>query len=130
MTLRAATAHSVNCAFVRTELAVGFPGIIDAAHRMGIEQMTLQPVLTLTLGAIEATPLEMATVASTIASGGVHHRPIFVRQITASDGTVVFDVKDFPGEQAIPADVASCETDMLRDVNRWVMSHVNGDENV
>jgi membrane peptidoglycan carboxypeptidase len=115
ITLRGATAHSVNCAFVRTELAVGFPHVIDAAHRMGIEQLTLQPVLTLTLGAIESTPLEMATVAATIANGGVHHHPIFVHQITASDGTVVFDAQ-VVGEQVIPADVAACETDMLRDV--------------
>ena len=116
MTLRAATAHSVNCAFVRTELAVGFPAVIDTAHRMGIDQQTLQPVLTLTLGAIESTPLEMATVAATIASGGVHRRPTFVDQITASDGTVIFDAEISPGEQAIPADVAACEIDILRDV--------------
>ena len=116
MTLRAATTHSVNCAFARTQLAVGFPGVIDAAHRMGIEQATLQPVLTLTLGAIEATPLEMATVASTIANGGVHRQPIFVRHITASDGTVLYDATGIAGEQAIPADVAACETDVLRDV--------------
>jgi len=116
MTLRAATVHSVNCAFVRTELAVGFPDVIAAAHRMGISQQTLQPVLTLTLGAIETTPLEMATVAATIANGGVHHAPIFVHQITASDGTVVFDAKSGTGERAIPADVAACETDILRGV--------------
>jgi membrane peptidoglycan carboxypeptidase len=116
MTLRAATAHSVNCAFARTELAVGFPAVIDTAHRMGIDQQTLQPVLTLTLGAIESTPLEMATVAATIANGGIHHRPTFVDQITASDGTVIFDAEISPGEQAIPADVAACETDILRDV--------------
>jgi penicillin-binding protein 1A len=116
MTLRAATAHSVNCAFVRTELAVGFPAVIDAAKRMGIEQQTLQPVLTLTLGAIESTPLEMATVAATIASGGVRHRPLFVRQITAGDGLVVFDAAHVAGERAIAADVAACEIDMLRGV--------------
>ena len=65
MTLRAATVNSVNCAFARTELAVGFPKIIATAHAMGITQNTLKPVLTLTLGAIESTALEMATVAST-----------------------------------------------------------------
>ena len=116
MTLRAATTHSVNCAFARTQLAVGFANVIDAAHRMGIEQQTLQPVLTLTLGAIESTPLEMATVAATIANGGTHHAPIFVSQITTSDGTIVFDAKDVAGQQAIPADVAACEIDLLRGV--------------
>ncbi len=53
MPLRAATANSVNCAFARTELAVGFPKVIDTAHKLGITQNTLKPVLTLTLGTVE-----------------------------------------------------------------------------
>jgi membrane peptidoglycan carboxypeptidase len=116
MTLRAATAHSVNCAFARTELAVGFDSIIATAHKMGITQQTLQPILTLTLGTIESTPLEMATVTSTIANGGMHHDPVFVSKIVGPDGTVVFDDQSLQGEQAISADTAACEIDMLKGV--------------
>ena len=58
---------------------------------MGIQQQTLRPVLTLTLGAIETTPLEMATVASTIASGGVRHGRSSCRRSPRSDGKVLFD---------------------------------------
>ena len=83
---------------------------------MGIEQDTLQPVLTLTLGAIESTPLEMASVAATIANGGVRQAPTFVQEITASDGKVVFDASNVAGDRAISADVAACEIDILRDV--------------
>ena len=116
MTLRAATAGSVNCAFARTEVDVGFQPIIDLAHRMGIKQQTLQPVLTLTLGAIETTPLEMATVASTIASGGVRRGPNFVSRVLDANGTVVFDASNDPGERVLSPDVAACETDLLRGV--------------
>ena len=116
MTLRAATADSVNCAFARTELAVGFNKVIDTAYKMGIVQKKLRPILTLTLGAIETAPLEMATVTATIASGGIHHQPLFVSKIVAPDGEVVFDAKDVPGERAIPADVAACETNLLQGV--------------
>ncbi len=117
MTLRSATAHSVNCAFARTELAVGFPKVIETAHALGITQQTLKPVLTLTLGAVESTPLEMATVTSTIANGGIHHPPVFVSKIVAPNGDVVFDVsKDVKGDRAISADTAACETDLLRGV--------------
>ena len=116
MTLRAATAGSVNCAFARTELQVGFPPIIDLAHQMGIRQQTLQPVLTLTLGAIETTPLEMATVASTIANGGVRHWPSFVSKVLAANGDVVFDAGTDPGQRVLSADVTACETDLLRGV--------------
>jgi len=117
MSLRLATAHSVNCAFVRTELAVGFPKLIDTAHALGITQDTLEPVLTLTLGAIESTPVEMATVTSTIANGGVHHPPVFVSKIVTSTGDVIFDAaKDVDGNRAVSAETAACETDMLRGV--------------
>jgi membrane peptidoglycan carboxypeptidase len=116
-TLRSATAHSVNCAFARVELAVGLDKVIATAHKMGITQKTLKPILTLTLGTIESTPLEMATVTATIANGGIHHAPLFVNKITLGDGTVVFDAeKDAEGDRAISADTAACETDMLRGV--------------
>jgi penicillin-binding protein 1A len=117
MSLRSATAHSVNCAFARTELAVGFPKVIETAHALGITQETLKPVLTLTLGAVESTPLEMATVTSTIANGGIHHPPVFVSKIEAPNGEVIFDAdKDVEGDRAITADTAACEIDMLRGV--------------
>jgi membrane peptidoglycan carboxypeptidase len=116
MSLRAATAGSVNCAFARTELAIGFPAIIDTAHKMGIMQTTLKPVLTLTLGAVETTALEMATVASTVAAEGVHHPPVFVSKIIGPDGQTIFDDKSVPGVQVISKDSADCETDLLHGV--------------
>ena len=116
MTLRAATTGSVNCAYARIQQAVGSAKVIDTAHRMGIEQQTLQPFLTLTLGTIESTPLEMASVASTIANGGVRHPPTFVQQITTSDGKVVYDSSLVEGVRAIPADVAACEANVLSGV--------------
>ena len=117
MSLRSATAHSVNCAFARTELAVGFPKVIDTAHALGITQQTLKPVLTLTLGAVESTPLEMATVTSTIANGGIHRPPLFVSKIVTPTGDVLFDAgKDVKGDRAISAETAACETDLLRGV--------------
>jgi len=116
MTLRTATVNSVNCAFARTEVKVGFQPIIDLAHAMGIRQQTLAPVLTLTLGAIETTPLEMATVASTIASGGVRHWPSFVSKVVGPDGKVLYDASSDPGQRVLSSDVTACETDILRGV--------------
>jgi membrane peptidoglycan carboxypeptidase len=116
MPLRAATANSVNCAFARTELAVGFPKIIDTAHKLGITQNTLKPILTLTLGTVESTALEMATVAATIADEGVHHSPVFVSKIIGPDGSTIFDASTVPGTQVISKDTADCETDLLKGV--------------
>jgi penicillin-binding protein 1A len=113
MTLRDATVHSVNCAYVRTSLAVGLDKVIATAHRMGIKQTTLTPILTLTLGSIESTPLEMATVGATIADGGIRHDPLFVSKITSRDGKVLFDIANTSGERAISPDTAACETDLM-----------------
>lgn len=117
MTLRSATANSVNCAFARLELAVGLDKVIETAKKMGITQNTLQPILSLTLGTIETTPLEMATVASTIASGGVRRDPVFVSKIVTPDGSVVFNAeRDLEPVRAISRETALCEVDLLRGV--------------
>jgi penicillin-binding protein 1A len=84
---------------------------------MGITQTTLQPILTLTLGTIESTATEMATVGSTLANGGMMHPPIFVSRIVAPGGKVLFNAeRDVTPVRAISPDTASCELDMLRGV--------------
>ncbi|TML63848.1 MAG: hypothetical protein E6G14_17835, partial [Actinobacteria bacterium] len=75
------------------------------------------PYLTLTLGAIESSPLEMATVAATIADSGVHHDPYFVQRVTDATGRVIFDeATTNSGTQAISESAANCEMDVLRGV--------------
>jgi penicillin-binding protein 1A len=130
MTLRAATSGSVNCAFARTELAVGFDKVIAQAYKMGITQTTLKPVLTLTLGAIESTATEMATVASTIANGGMMHPATFVSKILGPDGEVVFDAtRDVVPTRAMAAESAYCQIDMMKGVitgGTGVSARLNG----
>jgi penicillin-binding protein 1A len=117
MSLRNATAGSVNCAFVNIELSLGFNKIIDMARKLGITQNTLKAYLTLTLGTIEATPLEMASVASTIANGGVHNDPYFVQKIVNAEGITIFDQSLQPtATRVMDADAAACEIDLLRGV--------------
>jgi membrane peptidoglycan carboxypeptidase len=115
MSIRVATRDSVNCAFARIELAVGIPNVMDMAKKMGFTQNTLKPVLTLTLGTIEATPLEMATYMSTVASGGIHHTPYFVSKIVGPDGNTVFEQSP-TGDRVLSQDVAACEVSLLRGV--------------
>ncbi|MEI8001394.1 MAG: transglycosylase domain-containing protein [Actinomycetes bacterium] len=115
MTLRSATAGSVNCAFARIELSLGFPKVIDMAKKMGITQSTLKPILTLTLGTIEATPLEMATVDSTIANLGVHHDPYFIEKIVNSEGITIYQ-EAHPGLRALDDDSAKCQVSIMQGV--------------
>jgi penicillin-binding protein 1A len=98
------------------QLAAGTNKLIATAERMGITQDTLRPILTLTLGTIETTGLEMATVGATIANNGVHRSPTFVNKIVTPDGETIFDSTDLVGQQAISKDAATCEMDLLRGV--------------
>jgi len=70
VTARDAVEHSYNVATARLALQTGLRRIVDSAHRLGVNE-PLEPVPALALGAFEVTPLEMATVYSTLATGGV-----------------------------------------------------------
>ncbi|MGH9013756.1 MAG: transglycosylase domain-containing protein [Acidimicrobiia bacterium] len=125
-TLRRATTGSVNCAFARLLVSVGYEKVIETAYRLGLKQGqvvvapdgTEYPAHTpvLTLGVVGTTPLEMATVAATIANGGVRLDPTFVEWIEDPDGEIVLDNRGRQGEQAISPEAAACEIDILRDV--------------
>ena len=114
-----ATAGSINCAFVRLSTSVGQDKLIDLAHKMGIAQTRPtqgDKILTLSIGSIEATPLEMATVMATIASGGIHHTPYVVQKVVGPDGKVLIDESANTGDRVLDADVANCEQNVLRGV--------------
>ena len=115
MSIRSASTGSVNCAYARIELSVGFTDVIAMARKLGITQNTLQPILTLTLGTIESTPLEMTTVASSIAGLGVRHDPYFVEKIVNPEGIVIYQ-ELHPGIRVFDEDAAACEIDILRGV--------------
>jgi membrane peptidoglycan carboxypeptidase len=116
MSVRQATVGSVNCAYARLFSSVGPPRVIEVARRLGLRQDTLQPILSATLGTIEATPLEMATVGATIAANGVRRDPYFVHKVVGADGTVLVDETGRPGIPAVPPEAAACATDILRGV--------------
>jgi penicillin-binding protein 1A len=117
-TLWDAIAGSVNCAFVRLSTSVGQDKVMEMAHQMGITQLTLFPHLTLSIGDIEATPLEMATVIATVANNGVHQSPYFVDKVIGPDGLPLSGFNDStrPGNPVMSPDAAQCEQVMLRGV--------------
>jgi membrane peptidoglycan carboxypeptidase len=112
------TADSVNCAFVRLSTSVGQDKIMQMAYDLGITQRRLFPHLTLSIGDVEATPLEMATVIATIANDGVRQDPYFVQKVVTPDGQTLIDETARPGlgKQVLPSDVAECEQLVLRHV--------------
>ena len=100
LTLTEATVGSVNCAYARLIKLVGPEKVVDVAKRMGIKDADLQPFLSLTLGSVDVTPLEMATAYATLANDGEYHEPYFIDRIEDRDGKVLYK-STMKGERAV-----------------------------
>jgi penicillin-binding protein 1A len=114
LTLRTATALSVNTVYAQLVDRVGAEAVVDVARRAGIRS-PLEPLASIALGAQEVAPIEMAAVAATIAAEGVHHEPTAVQRIVDADGVVIWEHPG-GGVQALDAAVARDLTLAMRDV--------------
>jgi len=72
--VRDALERSMNVPAARVGQQVGIGKVIEMARRLGIES-TLPPVPSLALGTAEVSPLEIVTVYSTFANGGLRPTP-------------------------------------------------------
>jgi penicillin-binding protein 1A len=115
VTLWDATVHSFNCAYARLVTDLGASKVVDMAHRLGVTR-PLQAVPSITLGTQDVSPLDMATVASTLAADGVRHDPFFVSKVEDASGQTVVDTGAPAGTRAIPPQVARSTTTVLQDV--------------
>ena len=71
---RSALERSLNVPTARLAGQVGLDHVIEMSRRLGVRS-ALQSYPALALGAMEVTPLELATVYATLAAGGVRHEP-------------------------------------------------------
>lgn len=95
MSLRKALMQSRNIPAVKLGQAVGLDNVIDVARQLGIES-PLQPVVSLPLGSVGVTPLEMAGAYATFANNGWHSDPTFIVRVTDSQGNVLLDNQPEP----------------------------------
>lgn len=89
VTFRRALMRSENAAAVRVSQLVGIPAIIATAHRDGIHS-DLPNVPSAALGALEVTPMELATAYAPFSNGGWRVTPRLVRRIQTVDGVVLW----------------------------------------
>ena len=115
MSLTEATVQSVNCAYARLIKLVGPEKVVEVARRMGIKKADLQPLLSLTLGSIDVTPLEMATAYATLANDGEYKEPYFIDRVEDRDGKVLFKSSVKP-ERAVSVHHARTVTQILTQV--------------
>lgn len=81
-----ALAKSYNAASVALGMDVGLDSVIQTLHRLGLEK-TVSSHPSLLLGSIEASPLEMAQMYSTIAANGFYTPLKSIRAVSDQNGT-------------------------------------------
>ncbi|MFQ5597572.1 MAG: PBP1A family penicillin-binding protein [Nitrospiria bacterium] len=117
LTLRAALEGSRNTATVRLSQEIGIDSIVAMANKIGVES-PLQPVPSLALGSIEVTPLEMGIAYSTLANGGIRHKPEFLSGIFDPSGLPIEREQsdETHSRRVVSAEAAYLVTDLMKGV--------------
>jgi 1A family penicillin-binding protein len=90
MSIRNAVVVSQNIPAVLIGSRVGINKVIEHCRLMGIKS-PLQSVLSLPLGSVDVTPLDMATAYATFASNGWYSEPTAILKVTDFQGNVLLD---------------------------------------
>jgi len=121
VSLRDATTHSINSAFVdlTTQLKDGGDASIKAAQDAGIPGTAGQdgwdPSIRIAMGTAEVSPVDNASGYSTLANDGVHIPWHVVQQVKDRTGKVVYTA-DTTGTQTIDPTIAAAATECLTEV--------------
>jgi len=83
--LRVALAQSYNAATARLGTDIGLDKVLETVRRLGVER-PLRPYASTLLGATEMSPLEVAQMYQTIASGGFRSPLRAIREVTTQEG--------------------------------------------
>ena len=112
--LREALAYSRNVVTVKLVDAVGVDKVIKFSRNLGLGG-DIPHNLSIALGSLSVTPLELCSGYSVFANNGVRMNPIAVKYITDSKGKIL-ESNEPEGMQAISNQTAFLITSMLQDV--------------
>jgi len=124
ISLRQATAYSVNTVYAQLIQDVGVKKTAQLANRLGVTMINPEGRLangdpygpSLTLGAAEVSPLDMAAAYGVFAARGMQFAATPVVRVLGPDGEVLEDNRARTGKRVLSADVADQVTDVLKDV--------------
>ena len=88
VTIRNALTHSRNLATINMVSDMGFGKVTDGLRRYGIVE-NLPPDLSIALGTISISPLDLAKYYTMFASGGALTNPILIRQVITPKGETI-----------------------------------------
>ena len=124
ITMREALAESVNTVAVRLFQRVGVNKVIDTARSLGVTS-PLEHDTALALGASEVTPLELATVYASLASGGKAITPYAIKEIDSrpapgeTQGQVLYRHNDVSPPQTVDARAVATLISMMEGVVKF-----------
>ncbi|MEA2702058.1 MAG: hypothetical protein QOD63_3, partial [Actinomycetota bacterium] len=124
LSLRQATAYSVNTVYAQLIQDVGVKKVAELAHRVGItmvdpdgNQPNGEPYgPSLTLGAAEVSPLDMAAAYGVFAARGMQFAATPVVKVTDPSGKLLEDDHARSGKRVLAENVADQVNDVLKDV--------------
>ncbi len=90
MSIRQALRNSTNVPAVKMGKQVGLDKVIQTCRTLGIKS-PIEPVVSLPLGAVGITPIEMASAFATFASNGWQSETTTILRVTDSDGNILLD---------------------------------------
>jgi penicillin-binding protein 1A len=107
--MRVALEWSRNLASIRLLQQIGIPYATSFATRFGFTPQELPQNLTLALGTLQASPLQMASAYAVFANGGFRVQPYFIDRIVGPGGKVIWQAEPriACGLCEQPADLAS-----------------------
>ncbi len=115
ITSRTALEKSLNVPTARLAIEVGLDRVVDTARHMGISGR-LDPYPALALGAMEVSPVEMATVYATLAAGGRRPTLHALRAVYDRRGSEVAGRQVPPPENALAENVTWVVNKVLQGV--------------
>jgi penicillin-binding protein 1A len=122
--LRQATANSVNTVYAQLINDVGIDDTAEMAHRLGLTSINPDGRLndkedygaSLTLGAAEVSPLDMAASYGVFAARGMQFPATPVLKVTGPDGKVLEDNRSRAGKRVLNETIADQMNDVLKGV--------------
>ncbi len=88
--MREALVHSRNLVSIRILKEIGIATAIDYVQRFGFDPKNMPHDLTLALGTMAVTPLDLAAAYAVFANGGYRVQPYFIERIEDASGQVVW----------------------------------------
>ncbi|HEY7528134.1 MAG TPA: penicillin-binding transpeptidase domain-containing protein, partial [Candidatus Deferrimicrobiaceae bacterium] len=111
-----ALAKSRNLATVRLLNEIGVDAAIQEARTLGIDS-PIERNLSIALGSSGVTPLELCAAYATLANGGEHPTPFFIREVRDASGRILESMEPRL-RRAIPQETAYLSVRLMQEVIR------------